>query len=141
MDEIRSTLQDSLPLAAILDPSAIERLVINCGEGGGEVVAALLGTLFDDAPRQLAALRQSLAGGVVDEVRRVAHTLKSHGITFGATFLAHLAQEVEALAKRGTLDGAQDLVEELEVETERACEALEAVRLELLEASGLQPAA
>jgi HPt (histidine-containing phosphotransfer) domain-containing protein len=118
-----------------LDRAAIGRLVATCGHGGGAVVAALLETFCADAPRLAAALRRALAEGDAGEVRRAAHTLKSHGLTFGAPFLAQVARAVELAARDEDLVGAGAWAGELEIECGLAREALTALRLELLAGS------
>jgi HPt (histidine-containing phosphotransfer) domain-containing protein len=120
-------------LGSTLDAEAIERLVETCGDGGAEIVAALLDTLFGDAPVLLAQLRRAVAEGDHAEARRAAHTLKSHGLTFGAIFLAHVAREAELSARELDLDGVAALIDELESEYEAAREALEDLRRRLLE--------
>ena len=115
----------------VLDPAAIEQLIVTCGEGGEAVVASLLDMFFHEVPRQLDTLRRGRAEGDAEEVRRAAHTLKSHGVTFGAPFLAHVAREVEVLAAENDLTGAGNLMNELEVEAERARQALEATKSQL----------
>jgi HPt (histidine-containing phosphotransfer) domain-containing protein len=116
----------------VLDPAAIERLIITCGEGGEAVVASLLDMFFGEVRRLLETVRRGRAEGDADEVRRAAHTLKSHGATFGAPFLAHVAREVEILAAQSDLTGAGNLMDELEAESERARQALEATHRALL---------
>ena len=123
------TLRD---MERTLDPAAIERLVITCGEGGEAVVAALLDSFFREVPRQLETLRRGRVEGDANEVRRAAHTLKSHGMTFGGPFLAHVAREVELLAGQNDLTGAGKLFSELEAEVERARQALQATHRALL---------
>ena len=120
-------------LGSILDRAAIERLVATCGDGGTEVVASLLGTFFDDAPRVLAGLHRAIEQSHTEDVRRAAHTLKGHGMTFGALFLAHVARDIETLARDGDLDGAAIRLGELEAEFGMACEALQELLQELLE--------
>jgi HPt (histidine-containing phosphotransfer) domain-containing protein len=116
-------------LDAALAQTAIDGLVITCGDGGDEAVAGLLGTFFEDVPRLAATLFRGLSEGDAAEVRRAAHTIKSHGATFGVPFLAHVAQELELRGRDGDLAGADALVGELMVEYQRACEVLEAVRI------------
>jgi HPt (histidine-containing phosphotransfer) domain-containing protein len=119
----------------LLDLTAVEELVAAIGEGGEKVVAGLLATLFEDAPVQLADLRRGLVEGDSDQVRRAAHTLKSHASTFGATALADLALELEGAARDASLRGAEGLVGRVEEEYDRVRAALEAVRLDLLQAA------
>jgi HPt (histidine-containing phosphotransfer) domain-containing protein len=66
----------------------------------------------------------------VQELRRGAHTLKTHGRTFGAGALADLCQRLETLAAAGTLDGAGELVEQIAAEYGRAAAALEGIEVE-----------
>ena len=75
---------------AVLDPGALERLGVTPADG--EFVAELVDALLREAP----GLLQTLRGA---DARRAAHTLKSNARVFGATALAELCQELEALAK------------------------------------------
>jgi HPt (histidine-containing phosphotransfer) domain-containing protein len=120
---------------SVLDTASIERLIETCGDGGEEIVAALLGTLLGDAPLLLAQLRRAVAEGDHDEARRAAHTLKSHGLTFGALSLADVAREAERLAREGDLDAVKALLDELASEYEAAREGLEDLRCRLLDGS------
>jgi HPt (histidine-containing phosphotransfer) domain-containing protein len=81
-----------------------------------------------DAPRLIDGARRGLQQGQADEVRRTAHTLKSHGITFGAMSFSELSRELESAATSGTLEGAADLIARIEAEYERVRIALETVR-------------
>lgn len=119
----------------MLDRAAIERLVATCGEGGAEFVAGLLDTFFADLPELLATLRRALDDRDGSEVRRAAHTVKSHGATFGAPFMAHLAHELETMSRQGQLDGAPDLAGELDCEFRRVHRELQMVQADLLGAS------
>ena len=132
MSELTSLKPENSGAKGTLDPAAIERLVVTCGEGGEAVVAALLDSFFRDVPRQLETLRRGRVEGDADEVRRAAHTLKSHGMTFGALFLANVAREVELLAGQHDLTGAGSLFSELEAELERARQALQTTHRALL---------
>jgi HPt (histidine-containing phosphotransfer) domain-containing protein len=76
-------------------------------------------------------LRQALEQGDAAELRRAAHTIKSSSNDFGATTLAELCQELETMGKAGTLDGAAELVAQVEHEYEQVRAALEAVRADL----------
>jgi PAS domain S-box-containing protein len=111
--------------AAAVDPVAVERLTATMG---GPFVAELIDTFVEDGRALVATLRRALAGPDVDAFRRAAHSLKSNAETLGATGLAALARELEAMARTGGLDGAGARLETLAVEHETAAHALAEVR-------------
>lgn len=77
--------------------SAIDRLVFDelQAAAGPEFVAELVDTFFEEAPLILAELRSAQSAGDADRFRRAAHSLKSNGLTFGATALAEQARTLE----------------------------------------------
>jgi HPt (histidine-containing phosphotransfer) domain-containing protein len=110
-------------------PETLERLAASFGDGeeGWAFVRELIDAFLEDAPVQLAAVRSAVEQGEAAEARRAAHTLKSNAATFGATSLTDVSRELEAAAARGELDGAAGLLEQAELEWERAGAALERV--------------
>jgi PAS domain S-box-containing protein len=113
--------------AGVLDPPALERLMETIGDDRG-LLTALIDTFSSDAPRLIEASRRGLELGQTDEVRRAAHTLKSNGATFGAMRLSELSRRLEALARSGILEGADELIARIDAEYERVRVALERVR-------------
>jgi HPt (histidine-containing phosphotransfer) domain-containing protein len=111
----------------VLHPPALERLVGTIGDDRS-LLTALIDTFLSDAPRLVEAARRGLEHGQTDEVRRAAHTLKSNGATFGATSLSELSRQLEALARSGTLEGADELITQIDAEYERVRIALETER-------------
>jgi CheY-like chemotaxis protein len=97
----------------LVDAKALETLVQSMG-GDHEFVVELLQTFASDAPRLLEQLRNGVASGDADAVRRAAHTLRSSAATFGAPRLSTLCAELEAQAKNGTLDRGVELVSRIE---------------------------
>jgi CheY-like chemotaxis protein/HPt (histidine-containing phosphotransfer) domain-containing protein len=114
-------------IAGVLHPPALERLVETIGDER-TLLTTLISTFLSDAPRLVAAARRGLEHGRTDEIRRAAHTLKSNGATFGATSLSELSRQLEALARSGILEGADELIAGIEMEYERVRIALETVR-------------
>jgi PAS domain S-box-containing protein len=98
--------------------------------GGAEFVGELAGIFLAETPSLIETLRRACVEGDVQELRRGAHTLKTHGRTFGAGALADLCQRLETLAAAGTLDGAGELVEQIAAEYGRAAAALEGIEVE-----------
>lgn len=62
---------------------------------GADFVVELVDSFLEDAPQALAALREAAARGDATAFRRHAHTLKSNGVTFGATAFADAARALE----------------------------------------------
>ncbi len=62
---------------------------------GPEFVAELVDTLLQEAPLTLAEMRSAFAAKSAERFRRAAHSLKSNGLTFGATDFAAMARELE----------------------------------------------
>jgi two-component system, sensor histidine kinase and response regulator len=116
-------------MTASIVPGTLERLASSFGEGeeGWAFVRELIDAFLEDAPTQLTALRSALEQGDAETARRAAHTLKSNAATFGASSLADVCRELEAAAARGELDGAGGLLEQAELEWERARETLDQV--------------
>jgi CheY-like chemotaxis protein len=114
----------------VLDPTALETLLEIVG-GEPALLGELIDSFLEEAPPLVDTLRQALEQGDAAELRRAAHTIKSSSNDFGATTLAELCQELETMGKAGTLDGAAELVAQVEHECEQVSAALEAVRADL----------
>jgi PAS domain S-box-containing protein len=124
---VEETPQSGAPMAtetAVLDREALEQL--GAGTGDEAFVAEIIGTFLRDAPALLKTIRAALEHEEAEELRRAAHTLKSNGRIFGATRLAELCQELEAMATAETPPGAADLVAQLDGEYARVEGALRA---------------
>jgi CheY-like chemotaxis protein len=111
----------------VLDPEALEQLCARTGDRA--FVVELVDTFVREAPALLETLRGALEDA--ERLRRAAHTLKSNGRVFGAARLAELCQELEALARAGSLAGAGELVARIDAEYARVADALQAAGREL----------
>ncbi len=137
IEVLASALGRAKPLARssdagqTLDADVIRRLVSSFGDQAPTSVGGIIATFLDQAPAQLAELRRAVDQDRPDDVRRGAHTMKSNAATFGATALAKLCRELEAMAASGTLAGAEELHRRLELEWESVRQALERLREEL----------
>ena len=83
---------DSGPASA-LDLSAIES--IRTFPGGGRILSESITAYRRTAPQQLNALRDAIADDRREDVRRVAHTLKSSSAMLGVAHLAQLLRQIE----------------------------------------------
>jgi PAS domain S-box-containing protein len=104
-----------------LDATALAQLR---AVGGDEFAAELTETFLAETPSLIAALRRACSEADADELRRGAHTLKSHARTFGAAGLADACERLERLSAAGILEGVAELVDQIEREFGRAADAL-----------------
>ncbi len=107
------------------DRAAWEELVRTTG-GDRDFLTDLLQTYFDDTPKEMAAMRQSILGKKPEEFRRAAHSLKSSSATFGALRLSEMFRAMEEMGKMGDLQGAEDPLKQAEEEYGRVRRLLEA---------------
>lgn len=96
---------------AVIDDEVFAALV---DSAGADFMPELIDSFLEDAPQGLAALRAAAAAGDAVGFKREAHSLKSNGVTFGATAFAEAARALEhtPLAELGS--AAADRVSALE---------------------------
>jgi HPt (histidine-containing phosphotransfer) domain-containing protein len=105
-------------LRSVLDSAMLDQLRESVGDDP-EFLAELVDEFLQDAPAQLASLREAAASGVATDARRAAHTLKGNSRTFGATQLASLCQEAETAAGNDDLDAVRSSLDGIEDEWQR----------------------
>jgi HPt (histidine-containing phosphotransfer) domain-containing protein len=98
-----------------LDPVAFERLLDITG-GDLEFVDELVDTYLEDAVVQVAALRGAVASGVIEDLVRPAHSLKSGSDNVGAPALTTMCRALEAASRTGTVADAAGTVERIALE-------------------------
>ena len=97
----------------------IERL------GGDEELARQLVELFvAECPRMMSVVRESVASGNADQVRRAAHAFKGSVGNFTEAAPMTTAFELEQIGRAGLLDQASPLLVRLEAEVEQFLAAL-----------------
>jgi len=84
---------------------------------------ALLHTLVEffteDCPQLLARLDDALVAQDARRFERAAHSLKGLAVNFDAPEVVRLATELEALGRKGVWTGAQELLDAIQVATQR----------------------
>jgi CheY-like chemotaxis protein len=115
----------NVPASDVVDRAVYGRLATTMGP---DFVAELANTFIEDGRELIATLRLALAATDIDAFRRAAHSLKSNGETLGAGGLATLARELEAMARAGSVAGAEDRIAPLVREYEAAVRALGELR-------------
>ncbi|HET6803205.1 MAG TPA: Hpt domain-containing protein [Casimicrobiaceae bacterium] len=107
--------------APVIDPATFEQLQATAG---ADFVRELIDTFLAEAPAMLRDLRDAYEVGDAERFRRVAHSLKSNGNTFGALQLGALARDLElrGYAHVKSLDGTP--IDALADEYARVAQAL-----------------
>ena len=88
----------------------------------------LIESFLTTSPPLVTELRQALEQEDASKLSRAAHTLKSGSADFGAMTLSGFCKELEMQGKAGSLDGADDLMAQVETEYEHVKAALEALQ-------------
>ena len=91
---------------------------------GAVFINELIDTFLDDAPMMMQEMKSALEAGDTDTFRRAAHSMKSNAATFGASQLAELAKELEALGRENRLAEAGNRLTALEEAIRSACDEL-----------------
>jgi len=77
------------------------------------LLKAMVGLFLEHAGERMERISSGLDAGEANEVEHGSHSLKSSAANVGAECVRGLAQEIEDLASRGTLDGVQGLHDRL----------------------------
>jgi HPt (histidine-containing phosphotransfer) domain-containing protein len=105
-----------MEVSCCIDPSYLRSIQTLQESSGVNLIEPVITTYLDDSPRVLAALREAVATGNPESLRRNAHYFKSSSATLGATRLAELCKEMELMGKEGVVEGAETLLQYAEQE-------------------------
>ena len=114
-----------------LDPTVLAELRQFQGEGEPDIVQELAEAFQFETPPLLEALHVAVREQQAEALRRAAHNLKGSSYNLGAPTMATLSSELETLGKQGTVEGAAELLTQLEQEYQRVCQALAAEGAEI----------
>lgn len=110
---------------APLDQTALDRIRRLRQPGGPDLLAKIVATYLATAPQLVATMRRAVNEGLCGALGEAAHTLKSSSATLGATELATLCAELQAVAQGGVVGpAAEPLVGNIEREFAAVCLAL-----------------
>jgi HPt (histidine-containing phosphotransfer) domain-containing protein len=110
--------------APVLDTAALARLRELDPGGKAGVLQRVLRTYQNSLVTALASFERAGKAMDLDELRRLAHTLKSSSASVGALALSALCAQIEALARDRRAADATPLVERLRQEGQRVLAAL-----------------
>jgi HPt (histidine-containing phosphotransfer) domain-containing protein len=111
----------------VINRAALEKIRALSRERGDALVEKVIAAYVDDAPQQLKGLRGAIDGMNTDNVRRIAHTLKSASANVGAEALAALCKEMEHLGRAATTEGADEILSDMEREFQAVRHSLTAI--------------
>ncbi|MEN5266280.1 ATP-binding protein [Stenotrophomonas sp. TWI587] len=94
-----SSMRDETP-AAVLDQDVLDELL----EVIGEDTARIIGVFLDDTPPLIRQLQDASVAADLDQLRALAHSLKSASANVGAMALSSAAWRIEHDARAGTLE-------------------------------------
>jgi len=83
-----------------------------------ELIQIVLNAFLDDMPRKVEALKKHVAAGDATNVELLAHTIKGASGQVGGKALSAVAAVVERLGKEGNTYSANDLLADLEIQSE-----------------------
>jgi HPt (histidine-containing phosphotransfer) domain-containing protein len=95
--------------------------------GDGSLISAVVSEFVGDSTRQIVAVTTALRHGDTEVIERAVHTLRGASANLGATTLADLCGELEALARASALGMAPEVLDSIRAEHVRVCSALDAV--------------
>lgn len=90
---------------------------------GEDIFIELIGIYLEEAPAQIEDILKAVSQNDPSKMGAVAHSLKGSSLNLGANTLGAVAKKIELMGKESSLDGIEDLLEELklryaDVETE-----------------------
>jgi CheY-like chemotaxis protein/nitrogen-specific signal transduction histidine kinase len=125
-ESLASEASSAEAMGGAIDHSVLAGLRNLQQEGKPDVLKRLIGVFISDTQSKLVALREAAEQGEAQTLERVAHTLKGSSASLGAKEMAATCTELETFTRSGNLSKISDLLARLEVEFERAREALTA---------------
>ncbi|MEQ8539080.1 MAG: PAS domain S-box protein [Coleofasciculus sp. D1-CHI-01] len=108
-----------------LDRQVLQDLREIAGDDYEGLIAEVIDSYLEDSPPRVQAIRNAIAHDDANALHQSAHALKSSSLTIGATGLAQLCAELEALGETGNLEHASTLISRFDAEYERVVTALQ----------------
>jgi signal transduction histidine kinase/CheY-like chemotaxis protein/HPt (histidine-containing phosphotransfer) domain-containing protein len=108
LDPLRASSPTEAPAhdetPGIIDQAALNRIRQMAGPKGEELLVKIIGRYLEKTPELIDELAAAAARANYDEVRRVAHGLKSSSANLGAIMLSEQCKEVETACRIGGVD-------------------------------------
>ena len=122
IEELKQVLRLCQPLSESvpIDRKMLNQLRNMAGERTDDIIKVYL----EDSLLRLDDMKKSIENNEPDQLRQAAHALRSSSGNLGATNLWNLCEEIEAIARQGTIEGTAQKMYRLRVEYSRVCDAL-----------------
>jgi HPt (histidine-containing phosphotransfer) domain-containing protein len=114
-------ISDSAPS---LDASVLDTLRTFEVGGDSGLVSRLVAAFLQSSGQLFDAAQRAQDAQDAEAMARAMHTLKSSSAQLGARKLSLLCKDLEARGRSGSLDGAEELLEQVGRELEEVCEGL-----------------
>ncbi|MFP4122194.1 MAG: PAS domain S-box protein [Coleofasciculus sp.] len=108
-----------------LDRQVLQDLREIAGDDFEGLIAEVIDSYLEDSPPRVQAIHSAIAHDDANALHQSAHGLKSSSLTIGATGLAQLCADLEALGCTGNLEPASSLISQFDAEYERVVAALQ----------------
>ena len=82
----------------------------------GDEFSTLIETFENDSVIRIQSIKDAVAGGNPDDIRRAAHSFKGSASNMGATALADLCRTMEERGHNGSAEGCDQLLEQIVTE-------------------------
>jgi PAS domain S-box-containing protein len=112
--QLKSGAPEDSQVASNFDPSAIRRLFSSLGQQASNLFPSLADEFYNDFEDLIHKSQEAFSSQNTEDLRRFAHTMKSNSATFGMLTASELARNLEAVARSGELEGARDLITQIQ---------------------------
>lgn len=109
---------------SLVNLEAFERLRDALGPRSSEVLPSLLRDFFANSQHLQDAFLNPDSKKRLTALHLAAHTMRSNSELFGAKTLSQLCRQVELRSREGSLEGVEELLEAIRIETEYVKEVL-----------------
>ncbi|MDJ0731657.1 MAG: response regulator [Crocosphaera sp.] len=123
IEELQQALAGCQPLSESLpiDLKILKGLRKMAGKRTNDIIMGYL----EDTPLCLSTMRKAIKNRDSEQLLQAAHALRSPSGNLGGTYLCHLCEEMETIARQGTLEGVEEKMFRLRIEYDRVCHALQ----------------
>lgn len=97
-------------------PINMDLLKETIGPDAGEMLAQMLPLFFEEAQPLIAALKEAIKAGDLQELKKAAHTLKGSSASLGLISLATISRTLEEMVRQKRMDEAAQKIKQLDIE-------------------------